>query len=84
MLLLAKFSMYVNTEELRRERYAKKITMAQMSKLLGKKSETSYSNLENGVVEPKISDIIKISKILKKPCHIFFNFEVQESCTHSA
>jgi len=58
--------------------------MAQMAKLLGKKSESSYSNLEKGVVEPKISDIITVSKILQKPCNIFFNLEVQESCTQSA
>ena len=76
---MAKYSEYVNTEALRRERYAKNFTMAKMADLLGRKSESSYSNLENGLVEPKISDINKISEILDKPATIFFNIRVQES-----
>lgn len=81
---MAKYSIYVNTETLRRERYAKNITMNEMAKLLGKKSLSSYSNIENGIVEPKISEIIKISNILNNSPNIFFNFDVQESCTCSA
>ena len=78
---MAKYSEYVNTEELRKERYVKRITAAEMSKLIGKKSSTSYSNIENGIVEPKISDINKIAEILGKPVTVFFNLKVQDSCT---
>jgi transcriptional regulator with XRE-family HTH domain len=78
---MAKYSEYVNTELLRQERYVKRITMAKMAQLLGKKSESSYSNLENGVVEAKISDINKVAEILDKPAVYFFRLKVQESCT---
>lgn len=78
---MGKYSEYVNTEALRRERYAKRITMADMAKTLGKKSESSYSNLENGTIEPKISDINKVAEILGKCATNFFNLKVQDSCT---
>lgn len=80
---MARYSEYVNTEELRKERYIKRITMTKMSELIGKKSNTSYSNIENGIVEPKISDINKIAEILGKPVTVFFNLKVQDSCTDS-
>lgn len=79
--ILGKYSMYVNTEILRRERYSKRYTLAEMASMLGKKSATSYSNLEEGIIEPRISDIIKVSEIFDKPVNIFFNLKVQETCT---
>ena len=48
-----------------------------MSRLMGFKSPATYYNIENGVVEPKISHINSISKILKMPSSNFFNFKVQ-------
>jgi len=78
---MGRYSEYVNTEELRKERYARRITMEKMSELMEKKSASSYSNLENGIVEPKISDINMVSEILGKPATHFFNLKVQESCT---
>ena len=80
---MAKYSRYVNTEALRQERYIKQISKAKMSELLGKRSESSYSNLENGVIEPKISDMNKVSEILGKPVTLFFNLKVQEACTYT-
>lgn len=78
---MGKYAEYVYTEVLRRERYAKNITMSQMAKLLGKKSESSYSNIEKGIVEPKISDINTISEILGKSASLFFKINVQDACT---
>ena len=74
---MGKYSIYVNTELLRHERFIKKISMAKMAEMLGKKSESSYSNIENGIVEPKISDINKIAEFFGKPANIFFNIKVQ-------
>jgi transcriptional regulator with XRE-family HTH domain len=79
--MMGKFSEYVNTEVLRQERYAKRISMFEMAKLLGKKSASSYSNLEDGSIEPRISDINKIADIFGKSATIFFNLKVQETCT---
>lgn len=78
---MSRYAVYVNTEALRRERYSKKLSLADMALKLGKKSASSYSNLETGVIEPKISDIIKVSDILEQPIEVFFNLKVQETCT---
>ena len=48
-----------------------------MSIFMDFKSPAAYFNIENGLVEPKISHINKISKILKMPSSNFFNFKVQ-------
>jgi transcriptional regulator with XRE-family HTH domain len=80
---MGKYSEYVNTENLRKERYAKKISMADMASFINKKSESSYLNIENGNVEPRISTINKISEVLKKPAQYFFKINVQDSCTEN-
>ena len=72
-----KYSKYINSEELRRVREKKDLSYRDMSKLLGFKSPATYYNIEKGLVEPKISHINKISKILKTPSSKFFNFKVQ-------
>ncbi len=72
-----KYSQYVYTEELKNERKRKGLSIIDMSKLLGFKSKVTYYNIENGISEPKISNINNISKILKKSPQKFFNFKVQ-------
>lgn len=79
-----KFSKYVNSENLRRERFAKKLTALDMAVKLGKSSASSYTNIENGIVEPKISDMNIISETLGKPVEYFFNIKLQETQTISA
>ena len=79
--IMARYSEYVNTEQLRKERFIKRISVGRMSELLGKKSSSSYSNIENGKIEPKISDMNKIAEILEKPVSVFFKLQVQETCT---
>jgi DNA-binding XRE family transcriptional regulator len=74
-----KFSEYVNREALRRERFAKGFTAEHMAECLGKSSPSSYTNIENGIIEPKISDMVVISKVLEKPVGYFFNLELQDS-----
>lgn len=74
-----KYAMYVNTEELRKARNKKKKTYEDMSNEMGMKSPISYYNLEVGIVEPKISHMIKVSNILGKPIGKFFNFKLQEN-----
>ena len=69
------YKKYVKTEELKNEREFRHLSYRDMSKLMGFKSPATYYNIENGLVEPKISHINKISKILKKPCTNFFNFK---------
>ncbi len=68
-----KYSMYVKTEKIKNERKKKKKTIKDMSVNLGFKSPISYYNLEVGIVEPKISQMINLSKILGKPVSYFFN-----------
>lgn len=74
-----KYSKYVNKEALENERQKRKKTCKDMSELMGMRSPVSYYNIENGIVEPKISQMIIISKILKKPISNFFNFKLQEN-----
>jgi transcriptional regulator with XRE-family HTH domain len=78
-----KYTEYVNREALRRERFAKQLTAEAMAKSLGKSSASSYTNIENGIVEPKISDMVIISKVLEKPVGYFFNLGLQESQSES-
>ena len=76
---LNKYAIYVNTEELKKARYKSKKNYEDMSKEMGMKSPISYYNIEVGIVEPKISQMIKISEILKRPVAKFFNFKLQEN-----
>lgn len=72
-----KYSKYVNTDALKKARETKGFSYRDMSRLMNFKSPATYYNIENGLVEPKISHINSISKILKMPSSNFFNFEVQ-------
>jgi DNA-binding XRE family transcriptional regulator len=74
-----RYSEYVNREALRRERYGKEYTAEYMASKLGKSSPSSYTNIENGIIEPKITDMVAISKVLGKPVSYFFNIELQDS-----
>lgn len=74
-----KYAMYVNTDELKKARNKKKKTYEDMSNEMGMKSPISYYNIEVGIVEPKISQMIKVSKILGKPVGFFFNLKLQEN-----
>ena len=74
-----KYAIYVNTKELKKARNKDKKTCEDMSREMGMKSPVSYYNIEAGIVEPKISQMIKVSTILKKPVTKFFNFKLQEN-----
>jgi len=74
-----KYAMYVNTEELRKTRSRKQKTYKDMAEEMGMKSPISYYNIEVGKVEPKISQMIKVSQILNKPLGKFFNLKLQEN-----
>lgn len=74
-----KYSKYVNKEALENERQKNNKTYKDMSELMKMKSPASYFNIENGIVEPKISQMLKISKIFKKPVSKFFNLNIQEN-----
>lgn len=72
------YEKYVNKENLEKERKNLGLSYRNMSTLLGYNSSAGYYNIENGLVEPKISQMIKVASILKKPIDYFFNFKVQE------
>lgn len=74
---MQRYSQYVNTEELKKERKNKGLSIVDMAKLMGFNSKVTYYNIEIGVTEPKISHINKISEILGKAPRNFFNFKVQ-------
>lgn len=76
---MKKYSMYVNTNELKKARNRKKKTYEDMAQEMGMKSPISYYNIEVGIVEPKISQMIKISQILNKPIGKIFNLKLQEN-----
>ena len=56
-----RYSKYVNTEALKKARKIKGFSHRDMSKLMNLKSPASYYNIENGLVEAKISHINAIS-----------------------
>lgn len=74
-----KYSMYVNTEELKKARTKNKKNYEDMAIEMGMKSPISYYNIEVGIVEPKISQMIKISQILNKPIGKIFNLKLQDN-----
>ena len=74
-----KYSKYVKTEKIKNERIKKNMTIKDMSTELGLKSPVSYYNLEVGIVEPKISQMVKVSKLLGKSVAYFFNIQLQEN-----
>ena len=77
---MGKYKMFINSERLKLERYKKNISMREMADRLGWESATSYKNLEDGNVEPRITIMLNVSKILERPVHYFFNFNVHNSC----
>lgn len=68
----------IYTDKLKDEREKRGYSYADMSKLLGYKSPSTYMYIEKGKTTPKLDVMISISKILNKPLDYFFNLEVQE------
>lgn len=62
----------IKIDTLRIERLKKKLTLKNMSNLLGFKSPTSYYNIEKGNTIPKLDVMINISNILEIPVDNFF------------
>jgi len=67
----------VDTEKLKKARNLKGFSYRDMSKFLGAKSSATYFNIENGKVEPKIGQALRISRLLKEPITNFFKLKVQ-------
>ena len=78
---MGKFSVYVNSEEIKKTRTDKKLSCRDMAKLMGVKSQATYFNIENGIVEPKITQMIAIATILKGSVGKYFNLKVQKAKT---
>ena len=74
---MIKEDLKINTEQLKKSRELKGFSHRDMSKFLGAKSSATYYNIETGKVEPKISQALKISKLLKEPISKFFTLKVQ-------
>lgn len=70
---MAKYSEYVKTENIKKARKEKHISVNEIICKMGLASRVSYYNVENGVVEPRISQMILLSKILEKPVSHLFN-----------
>lgn len=70
--VMAKYSKYTNTENIREARRKKNVTVNTLRDVLGYTSRVSYYNLENGKVEPKISQMIILSEVLDEPINHFF------------
>lgn len=71
----------VYSEKLKEEREKKGYSYADMSKMLGYKSPSTYMYIENGKTTPKLDKMIQISKIFNKPLDYFFNLTVQVNWT---
>lgn len=78
---MGKYSQYINASELRERRKSMKLSYRDMSKLMNVKSPATYYNLENGLVEPKISQMLIVASILKVRVGKIFNLKVQENKT---
>lgn len=74
---MIKETLITNTEKLRKARELKGFSHRDMAKFLGAKSSATYYNIETGKVEPKISQALKISRLLKEPVTNFFRIKVQ-------
>lgn len=57
----------IDTSILKKTREDKGFTYRDMSNFLGAKSSATYYNIENGKTEPKASQLMIISRILKIP-----------------
>ena len=57
----------VDTQYLKKIREEKGYSHRDMAKFLGAKSSATYYNIETGKTEPKASQLLIISKILKIP-----------------
>lgn len=68
-----KYSEYVKTENIRNARKSKNLKVMDLAEKLGLSSRVSYYNIENGIVEPKISQIVIISEALGEPVENLFN-----------
>lgn len=78
---MGKYSEYVRGDNLKKVRTLKKLSCRDMANLMSVRSQATYFNIENGIVEPKISQMLKISAILKKPIGYFFTTQVQKNKT---
>ena len=72
---MGKYGKYVKTENIRSARKNKHILIADIIAKMGLTSRVSYYNIENGIVEPRISQMIILSEILEEPVHHLFNLE---------
>lgn len=70
---MSRYSIYVYTDNIREARKSKGLTVGEIMDKMGFLSRASYYNLENGVVEPRISQMITLSQILGGPVKNFFN-----------
>ena len=70
---MGKYGKYVKTENIKKARKDKHILINDIIKEMGLTSRVSYYNIENGIVEPRISQMIMLSEILKEPVHDLFN-----------
>ncbi|MBO5179312.1 MAG: helix-turn-helix transcriptional regulator [Clostridia bacterium] len=71
-------TLLVDTQELKKARELKGFSIRDMSKFLGARSPATYYYIENGKVEPKIGQALRISKLFKKPVTNFFKLKVQQ------
>lgn len=57
----------VNKDYLKKAREKKGYSHRDMSRFLGAKSSATYYNIETGKTEPRASQLVKISEVLKIP-----------------
>lgn len=66
------------SENLKKLRLAKRISQAEMAKMLGFKSHNAYSHWEIGKTSPNVRDLEKLSEILDAPVqYILFGGTLQ-------
>ena len=70
---MGRYSEFVNTDEMRKARIDKGLTLYQMAELAGC-SLSTMSNLETGGVKPDIESMTLVATILDRKVHELFNF----------
>ena len=78
---MVKEVLITNTEELKKARELKGLSIRDMSKFLGARSPATYYNIESGKVEPKVGQALKISKLFREPVTNFFKLKVWKQQT---
>lgn len=69
---------WVYPSRIKRLRVYKGWTLKKAAEMMGYKSASTFKNLEDGKLEPKISQINRMAEIFGQPAHYLFKLNVKK------